>query len=171
MGDSGSQMTENQMIWERLTERHRACLDLLLDHKTSKQIARELDIAKDTVDQRITAARNILGASDRNEAAIRYRHLKSIYYRIAYDPVEMAGEPQLVPSNFANGRPSRIKLGESAKRMDELSGASLSFGTIWRPGDGPGKRIMIMVALLLVTIIAISLGLGIAQSLTQLLSG
>ena len=171
MGDSGSQTTENQLIWARLTDRQRACLDLLLDHKTSKQIARELDISKDTVDQRITAARNILGASDRNEAAIRYRHLKSIYYRVAYDPVEVAGAPQLVPSNFENGGSSVAKLGDAAERVDELSGASLPFGTFWRPDDGPGKRIMIMVALLLVTLIVIFIGLGIAQSLTQLLSG
>ncbi len=52
-----SPMPTDAERWARLTEKHRACLDLLLDHRTSKQIARILGIAKPTVDQRIAAAR------------------------------------------------------------------------------------------------------------------
>src|SRR3546814_1772175 len=40
--------------WLRLTEKQRACLDLLIERKTSKEIARILGISKPTVDQRIT---------------------------------------------------------------------------------------------------------------------
>src|SRR3546814_10544321 len=54
--------------WLRLTEKQRACLDLLIERKTSKEIARILGISKPTVDQRITAARIILGAANRDEA-------------------------------------------------------------------------------------------------------
>src|SRR3546814_12996890 len=56
--------------WSRLTEKHRACLDLLLERMTSKEIARVLDVAKATVDQRLTAARSILGVTSRDKAAI-----------------------------------------------------------------------------------------------------
>src|SRR3546814_3854238 len=56
--------------WLRLTEKQRACLDLLIERKTSKEIARILGISKPTVDQRITAARIILGAANRDEAAL-----------------------------------------------------------------------------------------------------
>ena len=48
--------------WSRLTDKHRACLHLVIDRKISKEIARVLQISKPTFAQRITAARNILGA-------------------------------------------------------------------------------------------------------------
>src|SRR3546814_1307756 len=67
-------MTKNEdddlARWLRLTEKQRACLDLLIERKTSKEIARILGISKPTVDQRITAARIILGAANRDEAAL-----------------------------------------------------------------------------------------------------
>src|SRR3546814_5832752 len=74
--------------WLRLTEKQRACLDLLIERKTSKEIARILGISKPTVDQRITAARIILGAANRDEAALIYARLKQLYDRITYDRSE-----------------------------------------------------------------------------------
>src|SRR3546814_19895036 len=76
MDELGSRESDDAERWSRLTEKQRACLDLLVERKTSKQIARELGIAKVTVDQRIRAARNILSASDRDETAIIYSRLK-----------------------------------------------------------------------------------------------
>src|SRR3546814_10277835 len=52
MLDSHDLLADDAARWARLTEKHRACLDLILDHRTSKQIARILGIAKPTVDQR-----------------------------------------------------------------------------------------------------------------------
>src|SRR3546814_11183815 len=71
MLDSHDLLADDAARWARLTEKHRACLDLLLDHRTSKQIARILGIAKPTVDQRIAAARFILGASKCGNADFR----------------------------------------------------------------------------------------------------
>ena len=59
-------------LWEQLTDKQRACLDLLLERKTSKEIAIILGISKWTADQRIASARSILGAQDRDKAAIAY---------------------------------------------------------------------------------------------------
>src|SRR3546814_8322442 len=83
--------------WLRLTEKQRACLDLLIERKTSKEIARILGISKPTVDQRITAARIILGAANRDEAALIYARLKQLYDRITYDSVQVPSPPTLVP--------------------------------------------------------------------------
>ena len=55
-----------------LTDKQREVLDLLVLHKTSKQIARELDISPHTVDQRITAARRKFEVETRNELAAAY---------------------------------------------------------------------------------------------------
>lgn len=61
-----------------LTEKQRDVLDLLVLHKTSKQIARELGISPHTVDQRITAARTKFGVDNRNELAAEYRRARVV---------------------------------------------------------------------------------------------
>lgn len=58
-----------------LTEKQVEVLDLLLQHKTTKQIARELAIAPNTVDARISAVRDKWGTVDRKATARVYAHL------------------------------------------------------------------------------------------------
>lgn len=58
-----------------LTDKQVQVLDLLLQHKTTKQIARELGIAPSTVDARILAVREKWGTTDRNATARVYAHL------------------------------------------------------------------------------------------------
>lgn len=79
-----------------ITQRQRDVLDLVLQHRTSKEIARRLDIAPNTVDQRINAARLKLGARDRAETARMYAQLKLICGETTY-------EPPVVPSNAPVG--------------------------------------------------------------------
>jgi DNA-binding CsgD family transcriptional regulator len=52
-----------------LTEGQKACLRLVVQHHTSKEIARTLGISPFTVDQRLDAARRKLNATSRIEAA------------------------------------------------------------------------------------------------------
>lgn len=54
----------------RLSEGQKECLRLVLAHKTSKEIARELQISSHTVDQRIRFANRVLGVRTRMQAAI-----------------------------------------------------------------------------------------------------
>lgn len=63
---------------EMITDRQRAVLDLVVQHWTSKEIARELGISPNTVDQRINAVRTKLGARDRAETARLYAELNGI---------------------------------------------------------------------------------------------
>ncbi len=58
------------------TEKQCHVLDLLIEHKTSKEIARALGISPYTVDQRISLARAKLGVASRNELAARYRVMR-----------------------------------------------------------------------------------------------
>ena len=62
-------------VLSELTEKQVEVLDLLLQHKTTKQIARELRIAPNTVDARIAAVRQKWGTVDRNATARVYSHL------------------------------------------------------------------------------------------------
>lgn len=58
-----------------LTDKQRQVLDLLIQHKTSKEISRALGISPHTVDQRIMLSRTKLGVSSRSEVAQAYRRL------------------------------------------------------------------------------------------------
>lgn len=73
-----------------LTEKQCQVLDLLLEHKTSKEISRILGISPHTVDQRINFARAKLGCQNRGELANRYRAARSIcegsVYQESYVP-------------------------------------------------------------------------------------
>ena len=73
-----------------LTDKQREVLDLLLEHKTSKEIARALQISPHTVDQRIQFAKDKLGAATRNEAAAAYRRLREAYGQMTYGDLRIA---------------------------------------------------------------------------------
>lgn len=67
-----------------LTGKQREVLDLLLEHKSSKEIARALNISPYTVDQRITAARQKLGVATRGDVARAYSHIRNLCESPAY---------------------------------------------------------------------------------------
>lgn len=170
MIDSGSHPLDDKQRWTRLTEKQRACLDLLLEHKTSKEIARLLDISKHTVDQRLKAARDALGASDRNDTAFIYGRLKATYDRMTYDTVEVPSAPRLVRSDFSNGSPSNLmELHDSSLLSDEQSSDGSPFRDLLRRDYSSQSRIWIMMALLAFTVLILLGGLAIAQALNQLL--
>ncbi len=165
----------DEASWLRLTDKQRDCLDLLLERKTSKQIARLLDISKPTVDQRITAARTILGAVNRDEAALIYARLKTVYDRSIYDPMQLPQPPRLVPSDFSDGDPeTAFTLSDSrSPRIEDEQGYRKNFpppGGLWGHDLGSYQRIAIMVAMLIATVIVLLAGLGIAQALSGLIS-
>lgn len=69
-----------------LTAKQREVLDLVIQHKTSKEISRLLGISPHTVDQRIMLARGKLGVGSRGEVAQAYRRLVEIYEQPVYEP-------------------------------------------------------------------------------------
>lgn len=79
---------------EKLTEGQRDCLRRVLQHMTSKDIARELGVSPHTVDQRLRVAARKLGVSSRVEAArllAQYEGLSSeIYQPAAYQSSAVA---------------------------------------------------------------------------------
>lgn len=91
----------------RLTAGQRACLDLVDDHATSKEIALALGISRHTVDARLRQAMQVLGVTSRREAAIIWR---------ASNAALEAGRPAVAPrAGLADGyqpfayQPSRVE--------------------------------------------------------------
>ena len=172
MMEGSQSSTADRVRWDRLTEKQRACLDLLLERRTSKQIAIDLDISKPTVDQRLTTARHILGATDRHDAARRYARLKRLYDRITYDPVDIPPPPSLVPSDFADGDPSQPLQPDDRSNASGGSWATgLPFGKGGSHDHGSSARLAIVAAMLVAIVISLLGGLGIAHTLSRLISG
>lgn len=71
-----------------LTEGQKACLRLVDDHHTSKEIARKLGISPFTVDQRLDAARRKLDAPSRKDAAKMFAAMErqNISQPFVYEP-------------------------------------------------------------------------------------
>lgn len=84
---------------EALTAKQRAVLDLLIQHKTSKEISRILGISPHTVDQRIMLARGKLQVASRAEVAQAYRVLLeqeppgNSYEKPVYGSPDVANDP------------------------------------------------------------------------------
>ena len=86
----GREHSEVEFMLAGLTVKQREVLDLLIEHKTSKEIARQLGISPHTVDQRIQFAKEKLGAGSRNEAAAAYRQLVVLSGRVTYEESRIA---------------------------------------------------------------------------------
>lgn len=144
-----------------LTAKQREVLDLVLQHKTSKEIARALGISPDTVDQRISFARKKLGASSRNEAALIYANLTDSYNRSVYGLSDMesstAGEhlatwePSPIPSHLMSGTLHKPVLGWPVARRS-LEALDNKFGILGRVGVIIG--IAFVIAILALAILA-----------------
>jgi DNA-binding CsgD family transcriptional regulator len=165
------QETDQATLWKRLTHKQRECLDLLLEHKTSKEIARSLRISKYTVDQRLDYARKLLGASNRAETAVKYGRLKQTCDRVACHPVEISDPAEVVPTHCSNEdfEASATEAGSEPTHATFTAYKSW-FKDLRRRDHSIYHRVMIMIVLLVLGIIVITAGLNIAQSLTRLIS-
>ncbi|PZQ57119.1 MAG: LuxR family transcriptional regulator [Novosphingobium pentaromativorans] len=77
-------ISEATGLLENLTPKQVEVLDLLLMHRTTKEIARELGIAPNTVDQRINAVRDKWGTLNRKDTARLYGQLLELCGKPTY---------------------------------------------------------------------------------------
>jgi DNA-binding CsgD family transcriptional regulator len=84
-----------------LTEGQKACLRLVVQHQTSKEIARTLGISPFTVDQRLDAARRKLNATSRKDAAKLFATLdqSGIYQPLVYETQMLESADDAVSQN------------------------------------------------------------------------
>lgn len=112
----------------RLTSGQRACLELVDDHATSKEIALRLGISRHTVDARLRQAMQILGVASRREAAVIWRAASGSeeYQPFAYQP------PQVEPlvDSPAHRAPDT--------ELDDDAAFGIGDGGQRSPGNGAG---------------------------------
>jgi len=125
--------------FQGLTAKQCEVLDLLIEHKTSKEISRMLGISRHTVDQRILLARGKLRATTRSEVAQAYRRLLAERHLDAGQLGEERGDSgkpaaSEIYHRSIYGSPRLALVGESRQegRRDDSDSAL--------PGDRPGQR-------------------------------
>ena len=157
-----------------LTDKQRDVLDLLIEHKTSKEIARALGISPHTVDQRIFFAKEKLGAASRNEAAAAYRRLMAISGRTTYEESHIAesvgtaqaGFGRLVGQAHASKRASPLQ-------QESSSPPELDFRVVpeWFDGRyGTLMRVGTIIAIAVCLVIVVLGGLSIFSTLSELMA-
>ncbi len=158
-----------------LTAKQREVLDLLIEHKTSKEIGRALGISPHTVDQRIFFAKEKLGAANRSEAAVAYRRLTSISDRTTYQLSGIAAPA--IPVQSGSGSFAGRVLGLQTPGLARPGGTALAeldyrvvpelfdsrYGTLVRLGA------VFSIAVFLV--ILVLGGLAIFSQLSELMAG
>ena len=76
----------------QLTDMQRSCLELVALNRSSKEIAQETGLTYQTVDQYLSRAAAVLGASSRREAARRYSELQQgAFKKPEFKPAVIAG--------------------------------------------------------------------------------
>lgn len=156
-------------LLDGLTHKEREALDLLVQHHTTKDIARILGLAPNTVDMRLRNAREKLGAMDRYDTARLYEELLetcgkttcgiSVMSTSRVAPVATHSEPRnarftlrdagsfTLPAPWEKGQPTELP-----EVLDRR------FGKMWRVAVIPLGALSI--ALLALALIAIAGQLG-----------
>jgi DNA-binding CsgD family transcriptional regulator len=99
----------------KLSQHHLEVLALVAEHKSSKEIARQLGISPDTVDQRLKRVKALTGVSGRAEAARLYRQTiqiggncgADIYGELVYQTPDLAGVGQVSDEAVSLGNEDR----------------------------------------------------------------
>lgn len=168
------QLSHEEQLLESLTEKQRQVLDLLLEHKTSKEIARVLRISPHTVDQRIQFAREKLGAQTRSEAAVAYRRLLEICGQLTYEDSGIA--PAEVPTHDpsalqgSEARPRQRTQAQSAPSAD----TEMDYAVVRELFEGRHASLVRLGAIIAIAVLLVILvvgGLAILAELSRLMAG
>lgn len=90
---ASSEESRARALLQGLTAKQVEVLDLLIMHRTTKEIARELSIAPNTVDQRINGVRDKWGTLNRKDTARRYAHLIELCGKTTWGISRVDGGP------------------------------------------------------------------------------
>lgn len=168
-------------ILGELTVKQREVLDLLIQHKTSKEISRILGISPHTVDQRIMFARSKLNVATRGEVAQAYRRLleisedASIYERSIYGHSHVAtdaSEPHIAGQEDVAVLATGLASGGAGIPYDRGSGSVQQpyYHVLPEMFDGPYGTILRLGYIAVITVFMIVAVLGGLSMYAQLAS-
>lgn len=166
-----AEVSAAERLLESITERQREVLDRVVEHRTSKEIARELGISPNTVDQRINAVRRRLGASDRAEVARLYAELirvcgkttygSSVVEKLAIGELGDPRDAEIKPVFFLSDSVAEPRSGWESVGELVIPRAGYAEGKLWRLG--------MIVAIALGVLALGTISLAVMQSLSAVL--
>lgn len=174
-------MTRDRLA--RLTEGQRDVLRRVNRHMETKEIARELGISPDGVNQRIKAAMRILGVNRRRDAALILAEADGhdLYPPLVYPPRDIAfgTDPATFPSSTESGREQAPVLAGAMREeqatfevVPQLRSGRIRLPLpIWggRPGDlNPVKRLAWIFGIMLSIALAFGVFLAGMEALSRL---
>lgn len=149
-------------------------MDLLIQRKTSKEIARELRISPHTVDQRIALAKEKLGAKTRNEAAVVYQRLSGICQQSIYEAPHIAPDDASAHSGSQvddpmDGNPNEPLSNEIDRGDEEISDYRVGPELLHGP-NGTFWRVALVVAFAFAILLLGLIGIAVFSALSDLMS-
>lgn len=161
-------------LLSELSEKQRDALDLLLHHKTSKEIARDLGISPHTVEQRLRGAKQRLGVSRRSDLATAYRQLLLLCEETVYQESDI----EIPALKLSNERETTASLELYSPRQDRSSLSSVNESVeyvhlapaIFEGRSGTWVRIGAVFAIAAAIIILAIGGMAMFEQLSRLLS-
>lgn len=155
---------ENPLL--SLTAKQREVLDLLIQHKTSKEISRQLGISPHTVDQRIMLARAKLGVATRGEVAQAYRRLVETYEQPVYGLSDLGFPPLPASQPYRDD----TDVGPSSNTLPQGDEGLVRYRVLPEMFDGPYGTLMRLGYIAAVTVFLILIVLGGLTMFAQLSS-
>lgn len=165
--------TEAKALLDSLTRKQIEVLDLLAMHRTTKEIAHQLNIAPNTVDQRIAGVREKWGTTNRKDTARKYARLLELcgkptcdFSRVDDSPDEEEEADQDLPVDpvfvLSDARPMASHPDwETASRPTGLEAFDAKFG---RAG-----RLVAILVLAMIMAMTLASSLAIADALGRLI--
>ena len=163
-----------QDLLAQLTSKQTEVLVLLSHHQTTKEIARELGLSPNTVDQRIMAVRDKWGTSNRKETARLFEEATSIcgestHITLGVDSsVTGADTGEIIvdaQAMFVLPKPRRFRPYRDWLDISNRDGAGLGWGDD-RFGK-PGRGVLVFVIAVLISLMLLS-SLAVADALQRL---
>ena len=170
----GQHTIEAEFVFARLTDKQREVLDLLIQHKTSKEIARRLEISPYTVDQRINFAKDKLGARTRGEAAMAYRRLKETCGHSVYG--DSGIEIPQADDDYRGGAQVPLPVSAPPEPVgdDRVSAPEADYSVVPELFDGRYGTLVRLGAIFVIAVMLVFVvlgGLAIYTQLSELLGG
>jgi DNA-binding CsgD family transcriptional regulator len=175
----------------KLTSGQMDVLHRVAQHKSSKEIARELNISRHTVDQRVRRIQSLLGASNRWEAARLF--LSSGYSQfedatdmcdgLIYQPSQLPPDkrstqeeaslnewnPESVSTPKSLHQTQAAYFAESVEEGTERAWSSVLLTADRRNALGPIARMLAIVLIMLVSILALAALISLAEGVSRIL--
>lgn len=164
-----SQSSPDDLV-DALTEKQRDAIELVAQGFTSKEAARQLDIAPATFDRRIEVVRNKLGHVSRGEAARIYRSATDVKIH-RYEPSPLPPGPEDRPHGDHRNEAETLTFSDASPFMERAPWDVDLRGPV--PGIDPSRlnapsRLTLMLAgAVLIAAIAL-LTIGIMEGLAEL---